>query len=194
MSKASKHKPFAPVAALLAWLIPGAGHIYIGRPVRGAVICIAIAATFWAGIAIGGVMTVDYHYQRWWFYGQMCTGVHGVVGWYRQNRVYAELQQDPRIGRIVVPATGQVTPQQMLVDERLSENPHRDANDPLSGLALATPMDNAARAYTGIAGLLNLLCIFDVIALSLMGSPPEPGDDDDGDQRTHAASETEATE
>jgi TM2 domain-containing membrane protein YozV len=190
MSKDSKHKPFAPLAAFLAWLIPGAGHIYIGRPVRGAVICLAIAATFWAGIAIGGVMTVDYHYQRWWFYGQMCTGVHGVVGWYRQHAVYQVLQQDPQIGKIQVPPTGQVTPQQMRVDERLSASPHRDPDDPLAGLALATPMDNAARAYTGIAGLLNLLCIFDVIALSLMGAPPEPDLSEDG---ASPASGAEAT-
>jgi hypothetical protein len=60
----------------------------------------------------------------------------------------------------------------------LSADPHRK-DDPLAGLALATPMDNAARAYTGIAGLLNLLCIFDVVALSLMGAASEPDDEDD---------------
>jgi hypothetical protein len=108
----------------------------------------------------------------------MCTGVHGVVGWYRQNAVYEQLQQDPTIGKIAANPTGQVTPQQMRVDARLSADPHRK-DDPLAGLALATPMDNAARAYTGIAGLLNLLCIFDVVALSLMGAASEPDDEDD---------------
>ncbi|MFP4054562.1 MAG: DUF6677 family protein [Phycisphaerae bacterium] len=167
MSKAKASKPILPLGVFLAWLIPGAGHIYLGRPVRGVTIFVAVTLTFWSGIVLGGIMTIDQHYERWWFYGQMCTGVHGVVGWYRQHQVYAELQQDPDIGPIEGAPEGQVTAQQMMVDDRLRSSPHNDHR--FAGLALVTPMDNAARAYTGIAGLLNLLCIFDVLALSLMG-------------------------
>mgnify|MGYP000853354412 CR=1 FL=1 len=35
-------------------------------------------------------------------------------------------------------------------------------------------VDNVARAYAGIAGLLNLLCIFDATILALMGRFGEP--------------------
>jgi TM2 domain-containing membrane protein YozV len=178
MSKAKASKPILPLGVFLAWLIPGAGHIYLGRPVRGITIFVAITLTFWSGIALGGIMTIDQHYERWWFYGQMCTGVHGVVGWYRQHQVYAELQKDPDIGPIQSAAEGQVTAQQMAVDDRLRSSPRNDHK--FAGLALVTPLDNAARAYTGIAGLLNLLCIFDVLALSLIGVRGEhaPGEDE----------------
>ena len=50
----SKPQPF--VALLLAWLIPGAGHVYIGRPKRGLIIFVMIALIFWAGVGLGGVM------------------------------------------------------------------------------------------------------------------------------------------
>ncbi len=54
-----KSVPLPIVAVLLAWLIPGAGHFYLGRRVRGIIIFLVIAVTFWAGIAMGGAMTVD---------------------------------------------------------------------------------------------------------------------------------------
>ena len=48
-------------------------------------------------------------------------------------------------------------------------------------LALVYPTDSVARAYTGIAGMLNLLCIFDAVMLGLLGRfgepPPVPAED-----------------
>ena len=87
---ASKLKPElnAIVAAALAWLVPGAGHAFLGRGKRGIIIFVTIAATFWAGVAMGGTMTCDARYERWWFITQTFTGVHGLVGWQRQKMVY----------------------------------------------------------------------------------------------------------
>jgi hypothetical protein len=39
---------------------------------------------------------------------------------------------------------------------------------------VADPAAGVARAYTGIAGMMNLLCIFDVLMLGLMGVWGEP--------------------
>ena len=78
---ASKNNiPFdKPIKALLAfalaWLVPGAGHAFVGRPWRGLIIFLAIGATFWGGVAMGGVMTVDQKEQKWWFAAEMLTGV-----------------------------------------------------------------------------------------------------------------------
>ena len=41
-------------------------------------------------------------------------------------------------------------------------------------LALAYPADAVAQAYSGIAGMLNLLCIFDAALLGMMGKGAEP--------------------
>ncbi|MCD6304554.1 MAG: hypothetical protein J7M21_06295 [Planctomycetes bacterium] len=138
------------VALVLACAIPGAGHAYLGRLKRGIIIFVTITALFWSGVAVGGVLTVDSHRERWWFVAQMFTGIHGLVGWQREKRAYAELRNVPGGS----------------LDERLKN----------AGIALVAPADTVARAYSGVAGLLNLMCIFDALMLSVMGrageSPP----------------------
>ena len=42
------------------------------------------------------------------------------------------------------------------------------------GLSLSYPSDTVARAYAGVAGMLNLMCIFDAVMLATMGSAGEP--------------------
>ncbi len=65
----------APIAGLLAWLVPGLGHIFLGHRGRGIVFLLTITATFWTGVAIGGVRaTVDPHERTLWFLAQLCTG------------------------------------------------------------------------------------------------------------------------
>ncbi len=64
-----------PIAGLLAWLVPGLGHIYLGHRVRGLVCLVTITVTFWTGVAIGGVQaTVDPNERTLWFRAQLCTG------------------------------------------------------------------------------------------------------------------------
>ena len=165
MPKSTKQsKPIWVVAGFLAWLVPGAGHVYIGRPRRGLILFVTIAATFWAGIAMGGVMTVDYRYQRWWFSAQMLCGVHGLVGWYQQEQVYRKLGKDPRMTRVHPAANGRPDNQQMLVDYELKQD----------GIVFTYPTEGVARAYSGVAGMLNLLCIFDALMLALAGGSRKP--------------------
>ena len=45
------------LATFLAWLVPGAGHVMLGRTLRGVIIFIIIGAMFWTGVGLGGVMT-----------------------------------------------------------------------------------------------------------------------------------------
>ena len=73
-------------AGFLSWVLPGAGHLFIGERTRGIILIAAIAATFWTGVAVGGVKnTVNYEQRRLWFMGQICTGSHALVamGWSR---------------------------------------------------------------------------------------------------------------
>lgn len=144
------------VALLLAWIVPGAGHLYLGRLRRGVILLVTIAALFWAGVGMGGVMTVDSRAERWWFIADMCAGIHGLVGYHMQRQVYRQIEDD--LG------AGAVTSDDMSIDEWLQEKK----------IALVHPVDNVARAYAGIAGLLNLLCIFDATILALLGRFGEP--------------------
>jgi TM2 domain-containing membrane protein YozV len=154
--------PMPYVALVLAWLIPGAGHVYLGRLRRGVIVFVAITALFWAGVGIGGVLTVDYYAERWWFVAEMFAGVHGLVGWYRQKAVY----------------------------DRLREMPGRDLDEKMrnEGIALVAPAEPVARAYAGVAGLLNLMCIFDALILSVMGVTGEPADDERPEKKEASAS------
>jgi len=66
-----------PLIAVLAWAVPGAGHLAIGQRSRGVILLITIALTFWTGVAVGGVKnTVNPHERTLWFLGQVCAGVH----------------------------------------------------------------------------------------------------------------------
>lgn len=85
-SASAKSALDVPVAGLLAWLIPGLGHIYLGHRARGLVCLVTITATFWTGVAIGGVhATVDPHQRKLWFVAQLCTAGNTLSG-YALNR------------------------------------------------------------------------------------------------------------
>ncbi len=126
----------APIAAILAWLIPGLGHIFLGHKVRGVIFLVVITLTFWTGVAVGGVKSVDpqkpvqqrsrtEQQQRnrgrsWWFFAQIMNGGYAVA----------------------THAVGVRT-------ERASY--------------LSWPSGDIASVYTGVAGLLNLLIIIDAL-------------------------------
>ena len=152
----------APLAVALAWIVPGAGHAYLGRVWQGAVIFIVISATFWGGVALGGVMTVDSINERWWFAAQMITGGNGLIAYQRQQRVWKSLADEMDIP-VPTAQIVQESPQiAAALDQRLARR----------GLTPVYPGEPIARAYTGVAGLLNLMCIFDALMLALMGAPP----------------------
>lgn len=140
---ASKSAPLPYVAMVLAWVIPGVGHYYLGRRRRAIIIFLTVGVLFWSGVAVGGVMTVDFRNERWWFVADMCSGVHGFIGWYCQKQLYHDLDAKPGVG----------------MDQKMQDR----------GVALVPPAETVARAYAGVAGLLNLLCIFDALMLAVMG-------------------------
>ena len=160
------------LTGLLAWVIPGAGHVFLGRTVRGLIICICINGLFWAGVAFGGVFTVEPLGQKWWFAAQMCTGVSGAAGWVRQERyrrkVTAEFD-NPNL-RAPTPTRRDLGRGDLAPEWWAAYNYALAAE----GVNLNYPADTVARAYSGVAGMLNLMCIFDAILLAVMGSFGEP--------------------
>ena len=149
MTKRKQSSPNPVVAVLLACAVPGGGHIYLGRAKRGVIIFLTITALFWSGLAIGGVMTVDPQNERWWFMAQMCTGGNGIIAWQRQKKVVERIKK----------AEGPEELEERLVAAKIK---------------LVTPAETVARAYSGVAGLLNLMCIFDALMLASMGVRGEP--------------------
>ena len=158
----------ALLAGLLAWFIPGAGHLYLRRAARGVILCICINGLFWTGVAFGGVFTVEPLKQRWWLGAQMGAGASAMATWYRQDRLRRSVTED--LGLPPTPPRSPEKAQQWWFDytSTLAERK----------LALVYPTDAVARSYSGVAGMLNLMCIFDAFMLALMGSfgelPAEP--------------------
>jgi TM2 domain-containing membrane protein YozV len=165
-------KPNPAIALVLAWLIPGAGHFYVRRRVQGIILFLVITATFWMGMGFGGVLTVDPRADRWWAIAADMTGINGVIGHIRQKKVYTAIAEnnpnlaDPRDASKVKIDTPEKSLQ---LDAELAD----------AEVALVYPTDVVARAYAGVAGLLNLLCIFDATVLAMMGSPVLGKNDED---------------
>lgn len=199
MAKRSLLSPVPLVAVALAWLIPGLGHIYLGRVRRGLVILVTLAAMFWGGVAMGGVLTVDPVNERWWFIADVCSGAHGLVGWHRYNQlsldVNGKIDNDPQFKSQTETLRNQISEkhrqiadlqrartgdqerekrfrqelQGYMISQAGIRADYWDKITAADGVALVSPTETVARAYCGIAGLLNLMCIFDVLMLSLMG-------------------------
>lgn len=71
-----------PIAGILAWLVPGLGHWFLGERVRGVVFFVFTTVTFWTGVAIGGMKsTVNYAENGPWFAAQLCMGGEAVIAW-----------------------------------------------------------------------------------------------------------------
>ncbi len=119
-----------PMVGLLAWLLPGLGHLYLGHRNRGLICLITITLTFWTGVAIGGVRgTVNPKEHNYWFVAQLCTAGNTLAA-YALSRTIGARSSTPG-----APAT----------------------------IAHWSSTDVGVH-YTGVAGLLNLLVIFDAIA------------------------------
>ena len=63
-----------PLAAFLAWLFPGLGHMYLGQRFRGRMILVGTCFLVACGVLIGGIDVVDMQRDRLWFIAQAGTG------------------------------------------------------------------------------------------------------------------------
>lgn len=136
-----------PIAGFLAWLVPGMGHIYLGYRGRGLVLLATITATFWTGVAIGGVRnTIDPKQRRLWFVAQMGTAGNTLAG-YLLHKVVEE----------GAPSKNQVPSRNQFGHSQRTQ-PSLKAAPPGNWVSADVGVH-----YTGVAGLLNLLIILDAL-------------------------------
>lgn len=74
MNPRGHEETFQPVAGVLAFLVPGLGHIWLGQTRRGLLIGAGILGLFMGGLLIGGIDVVDRVTDRWWFLLQAGNG------------------------------------------------------------------------------------------------------------------------
>lgn len=160
--------PLAVLAGVLAYLIPGAGHILLRRYVRGIIVFLGITGLFWTGIGFGGVFTVDPVNERWWYAADMLTGISGLYARARSleksNAIAHTLVDQNKLSTLGPPRNpADAEAWKKVYNDKLAEDK----------LAVVYPVDVVSRAYSGVAGMLNLLVIFDAMMLGLLGRAGE---------------------
>jgi len=171
-----------PLAALLAWLIPGAGHFYQRRYAKGTLYLVCILTLWVVGFSIGGfhVVYASRHPgdHRWHYYFQAGAGVIALPA----------LAQTRRMNRYTSPRTGVTSDQYTPLWRGFMAPPHRpvaeDKTDEVSAwYARHGAGYEMGTWYTMIAGLLNILVIYDAYAgpLAIPISGRKRKEDDDHD-------------
>ena len=70
------------LAVLLGWLVPGLGHLYVGRPGKGLLYVALVGVPFLVGLVLAGFLCVNPEREPVWFVGQAFAGAPaGVVAW-----------------------------------------------------------------------------------------------------------------
>ncbi|QDV14510.1 hypothetical protein CA51_44170 [Rosistilla oblonga] len=172
------------LAAVLAWLIPGAGHLYQGRTRKGWMFMICILVTYFFGFAIGGGHVVYASWingdKRWHYLCQLPVGLVAFPALIEGNnmrkhtvRGVTTADWKPYFGELMSPPR-----------RPLQEN---DADDLASWYAQRGAGYEMGTWYTMIAGLLNVLVIFDAfagpLAIPISGkSERSPKDEKEGDE------------
>lgn len=186
--------PNPKVAALLAWLVPGLGHLYQGRRAKGVLFMTSIVGLFAAGMVIGAGKVAyastlpltppgGYAYDGWPFLCQSGIGAVAIPGWIERARYLAD--EPPLVAPVLYPP---------LTGERALGPQARDQLQSIdqSGNTVFHPDGPAKRrydlgfrfevgmVYTVIAGLLNLLVVYDAHSGPLLpDEQPKPVDDSD---------------
>jgi uncharacterized protein DUF6677 len=144
-------------AALLGWLIPGLGHLYQGRTAKGLLFMISILSTFFFGLSISeGKAVYAWWSQDDWRLPYMCQLAVGLPATPALVQSYLVRNgKQPILGGLMAPPS----------DTRELDSWYKQLNHYLE----------LGMVYTMIAGLLNVLAIYDA-----WGGPVEL---DDGSQK-----------
>lgn len=196
------------MAALLAWLVPGAGHFYQGRHAKGGLYMVCILTTYIVGFVIGGAHVVYASWipgdRRWHYACQLGVGLPAFPAMLEGLRMNQATERDsnfkgyedeyrtdpdwsPLFGGWMAPPRRPVREQQ--ADEISAWYARKGA-----GYEMGT-------WYTMIAGLLNILVIYDAysgpLSIPISGRKKKPDDEQahsDGDAPpTDAASSPTAS-
>ncbi len=192
------------LAAFLAWLVPGAGHLYQGRTGKGLLYMVCILGTFLYGLYLGDGKVVYYSWRpndtRWAYFCQVGVGLAAMPALIQADRI--------RNGRAPLFDLDIMAPPRSSDAWRRSEEDDirkaRSQPDVQTDLSKYESPDELAwwnrslhryfelgTVYTMIAGLLNILAIYDAFAGPVPIESSEEEDEDDKKSTTaHSGSLT----
>ncbi len=156
----------------LAWLVPGLGHIIIGERVRGAIFLVTIHLLFGLGLLFGGMRSIKPPEQPIWTYTQYLNGWPMLVANYYWQGFSRDFLPPPNGGKSAAEAefdrsapprpdiTGDPKDRIKYTKEFIEKYP---------AFAFHPKVHDMGAVYCGIAGMLNLLVMFDLL-LRVTGS------------------------
>lgn len=149
------------LAAFLAWLIPGLGHYYQGRTAKAILFFVCILGTFAYGVYLGGSRELGWGrvvYAAWNaddkripYFGQLAVGLPSLPALVQASR--AAGGKAPLLGGFMAPPVASAAVPNPF-DQPTLDNLHKKLH---RYFELGT-------VYTLIAGLLNILAIYDAYA------------------------------
>jgi hypothetical protein len=143
----------ATLAAVWAWLWPGAGHLYQRRYAKGVLFMVCILGTYFFGLTLGGGHVVYASWtkgdRRWQYICQLGVGAPALPALVQSRRV--------RSGKEPLWADVMAPPREVAIST--------DESDDLSDWHLVFhSFFELGTLYTMIAGLLNVLAVCDAYA------------------------------
>src|SRR6476620_6503146 len=172
------------LAAFLAWLVPGMGHIYQGRTGKGILFFVCIVGTFFYGIYIGGGRVVyastapvfsRQFLERWQYICQVGAGLPALPAVVQRERALKDKPPLPILGDVMRPPRSMPPP-----GESFSSIDQTDANHTVQHPDELSKWNydlgdffEIGTVFTVIAGLLNILAIYDAYGGPLVIAPPE---------------------
>ncbi len=179
------------VAAILAWLIPGLGHWYQGRRAKAVLYFVAIMGLFGWGIYLGGSgesfpedgrnVTIGYGRavyfawrpddRRFYYLAQVFVGLPALPALYQAHR----MEQGQKVlwgGFMAPPIAGRPNPNGPNADQPTADELNKHLNRYF----------DLATFYATVAGLLNVLAIYDAWAGPVVVKPAKKDDEDDNEK------------
>jgi TM2 domain-containing membrane protein YozV len=186
------------IAAFLSWLVPGLGQLYQGRRFKGMTFMVSLVGTFLAGLWIGGGTVV---YASWRpgekrieFFGQAGIGMAAIPSLVQASLVAGSWRQPLGSGWFAPPLLRGQLVSESYRQQVIAHDPEIGPGD-FDGLRFAPRQlgdqlslwrrrlgrfFDFGTLYTTIAGLLNLLVIYDAWAGPMRHAPPEEDTEESG--------------
>lgn len=86
------------VALLLAWLVPGLGHLYLGKRFKGIGFFVLLSATYATGVIISQGLSVSWEHHSYAFIAQIGAGLYTLL-----TAAWTRFQGNVRIPEHTVP-------------------------------------------------------------------------------------------
>jgi hypothetical protein len=173
------------LAAFLAWLVPGLGHIYQGRTGKGILFFVCIVGTFFYGLYIGGgrvvyastanMFSMQFLHDRWQYVCQAGAGLPALPALVQRARLRENKpplfgdnfmrppRERPAEGEGSFQSVDQTDPSRVVIHPDELAKWNYELGD----------LFDIGTVFTVIAGLLNILAIYDAYGGPLIIPPDD---------------------